>query len=68
MLAEKSVKAETGQPAIVAAQFKFPPCRGLFKISCLSQNYLGATFSLNSLPAEESRNFSSRGWTFFLPF
>jgi len=25
MLAEKSVNAEIGQPAIVAAQFKFPP-------------------------------------------
>ena len=31
ILAEKSRIADIGQPAIVAAQAKFPPCTGLVK-------------------------------------
>jgi hypothetical protein len=31
MLAEKSKMEEAGQPAIAAAQAKFPPCFGLIK-------------------------------------
>ncbi len=47
---------ETGQPAILAAQDKFPPCFGLPKITLnfFGTSYLGATFSLNSLPAEKA--------------